>query len=120
MSDHSEALFDVGRLRPVGPVESSGPKRFDATTETGIRRVAGLPLGLAVAKVVDAAEISQLVKGKLRFVAQGAGNDLGAALLGVQNPFQASFGASGRVTLKRRYVITLPLRVAVASSLSSP
>ena len=60
----AEALLHLTGLGPVGPVEAARPEPFHTAAEAFLRRVGRVPLGLAEAQVVDAAEIGQLFVGK--------------------------------------------------------
>ena len=73
MHDHAEALPDITRFGPVGPVEAPWPARLDTAPESGLRCVLGVPLGLAITQEIHTAEVGQLLIMEIFLVAQGPG-----------------------------------------------
>src|SRR3990167_9682192 len=79
VDDGSKALVRPLAPWPVFPIEATRARALDATRKTLRADVRVIPLVVAIAKVVDAADIDQLFESELRFIAQGA-DDLDPAV----------------------------------------
>src|SRR6185312_14659659 len=84
LDDGGKPTWQVFAARSLGPVEAPKGLAFDTTRKTRVRNRFSVPLDLAIAQVIDAAQVDQLTEGKCRLVAQRArhGQQVGRRQLG--------------------------------------
>jgi hypothetical protein len=62
MHDDRETARQMRRMRAVGPLETTGPSPSTPREKPSDETSVGVPLGLAVRKVIDAADVDGLLE----------------------------------------------------------